>query len=314
MPDPVTHYVFGQQVLAQLPENVQKAVDKPVFGRALQGPDPWSTLGVLCRKNRQYARRGAQMHKTQTGQFLSVLTKQAKQDGALFSLLAGNICHYCLDRLAHPYIICKGGVQNGGHTRIERAIDSYYIRSVYGKKPWHFSIPRNVMSCKRYPESLRQGIDAAHREVYGWEETFDLLNQSLRDERQFYGLMQDPFGIVHLLLRLVSGGRTNYSLYSFFHRELDEKKTDYFNKSHNPWQHPFAPDTQSTDSFFDLFDRAKAEAAALIRAAYDWIFRGAESFPQYENSNYSTGLDCNDPRNLQEPRCQPLVYRGKYWN
>ncbi len=314
MPDPVTHFVFGQQVMAQLPEDIQKAVEQPVYQRALQGPDPWSCLGFFGGKRKQYARRGVEMHKSKTGLFLSVLTKQTRQEPALFSVLAGNICHYCLDRIAHPYIICKADIPNGGHTRLERAIDSYYIRSIYGKTPWHFSTPRQIMSCKQYPETLRHGLNAVYQEVYGWEDTFPLINQSLRDERLFYGLMQDPFGIVHMLLRLVSGGKTNYSLYSFFHREIHREKLDYLNEKHTPWQHPFDPSIQSTDSFFDLFNRAKAEAAELIRAAYEWIFQGGENLPIYENSNYSTGLDCDDPRNLQKPQCQPLVYSGKYWN
>lgn len=323
MPDPVTHFVFGHQVMAQLPEDIQKAVEKTVFQRALQGPDPWSTLGFFGGKAKQYARRGVAMHRAKTGQFLSALTHQAKEDKTLFSVLAGNICHYCLDRLTHPYIICKAGsfdgreetrAHIGGHTRLERAIDSYYIRTTYGKTPWHFSLPRNVMSCKQYPEALRQGLNAVYQAVCGWEDTFDLINQSLRDERRFYGLMQDPFGVVHMLLRVISGGKTNYSLYSFFHREIDREKLDYLNEEHNPWQHPFDPSIVSTDSFFDLFDRAKEEAAEMIRTAYDWIFQGGESLPAYENSNYSTGFDCDDPRNLRQPQCQPLVYRGKYWN
>lgn len=314
MPDPVTHYVFGQQVIAQLPEDIRKAVEMPVYQRALQGPDPWSTLGFYGGKAKQYARRGAIMHRSKTGLFLSALTRQAKQEPALFSVLAGAICHYCLDRLAHPYIICKAGVHGGGHTRLERAIDSYYIRSVYGKKPWHFSLPRQIMSCKRYPDSLRQGLNAACREVYGWEDIFPLINQSLRDERWFYGLMQDPFGLVHMLLRMIPGRKTNYSMYSFFHREIHREKLDYLNEERKPWQHPFDPSIVSTASFFDLFDQAKQEASEMIRVAYDWAFRNGENLPVYENSNYSTGFDCDDPRNLRKPLCQPLAYSGKYWN
>jgi len=289
-------------------------VEKPVFQRALQGPDPWSCLGFYGSRTKRYARRGLTMHSAKTGLFLSVLTHQAKQDKALFSVLAGAICHYCLDRLAHPYIICKGGTRDGGHTRLERAIDSYYIRSIYGKTPWRFSLPRRIMSCRQYPENLRHGLNAVYREVYGWEDTFDLINRSLRDERRFYGLMQDPFGIVHMLLRTVSGGKTNYSLYSFFHRDIDREKLDYLNEERKPWQHPFDPSIVSAASFFDLFDRAKDEAVELIREAYDWIFLDRESMPRFENSNYSTGFDCDDPRNLRSPLCQPLTYSGKYWN
>ena len=314
MPDPVTHYVFGQQVIAQLPGDIRKAMEMPVYQRAIQGPDPWSTLGFYGGKAKRYARRGVAMHRCKTGLFLLELTRRAKQEQALFSVLAGTICHYCLDRHAHPYIICRGGTRDGGHTRLERAIDSYYIRSTYGKKPWHFSLPRQIMSCRQYPKTLRHGLNAAYKTVYGWEDAFPLINQSLRDERWFYGLMQDPFGLVHMLLRLVSGGKTNYSMYSFFHRDIHRGKLDYLNEERKPWQHPFDPSIVSTASFFDLFDRAKQEAVEMIRVAYDWIFQGGESMPLFENSNYSTGFDCDDPRNLRQPQCQPLAYSGKYWN
>ena len=314
MPDPITHYVFGRQVIAGLPENIQKIVEESIYQRALQGPDPWSSLGFYGGKTKKYSRYGAQMHRFKTGEFLMVLTQQTKQFPELFPVLAGYVCHYCLDRIAHPYSICKGGTQNGGHTRLERAIDSYYARTVYGKKPWHFSLPRQIFSSKQHPESLQPGLNAVYREVYGWEDVFPLINQSLRDERLFYGLMQDPFGIIHWLLRLIPSNKTNYSMYSYFCRDIDGEKLDYLNNSHTPWQHPFDPSVQSTDSFLDLFDRAKDEAIALIQASYEWIFLGASAAPAFGNSNYSTGLDCDDPRSGAEPQCQPLAYSGKYWN
>ena len=325
MPDPVTHYIFGKQVLEQLPENIQKMVQKPIYQRALQGPDPWSTLGFFGGKAKQFSRRGGEMHHTKTGQFLNALMKQSKCEPALFSVLIGATCHYCLDRLTHPYIICKAGYFDGsertsacigGHTRLERAIDSYYIRTEYGKKPWFFSLPRNVLSCRQFPETLRRGLNTVYWEIYGWENAFPLINQCLRDERFFYGLMQDPFGIVHMLLRIISGGKTNYSVFSFFHREINSEKLDYFNETHAPWQHPYDPSVISTASFFDLFDQAQREAIDMIEKAFAWIIGDENTLPEniFGNSNYSTGFDCVDKRNANIPLCQPLLYSGKYWN
>jgi len=321
MPDPVTHYIFGRQVTSELPEEIRKLIELPVFDRALQGPDPWSTIGFYGGKHKQYARRSGIMHKSDTGLFLTALARQVKQDLSVptFSVLAGMICHYCLDKQAHPYIICKGGMydgtaqtraQSGGHVRLERAIDSYYIRHTYGKAPWHFSIPAQILSLRQYPESLRQPLDRVYRQVYGWEKVFDQINMSLRDERWFYGLMQDPFGIVHTLLRPVSGGKTNYCIYSFYHREIDGSKVDYMNLGHEPWRHPYDPSVVSRDSFFDLFEKAKQEALEMIRRICCWIYLDEPSPPEclFGNSNYSTGLDCDDPRNSAKPACEPLKF------
>lgn len=327
MPDPVTHHVFGRQVIALLPEQVRAAIELPVYDRSVQGPDPWSTIGFFGGKKKRYAKRSSIMHKQGTGLFLTALMQKVRQDMSVpsFSVLAGMICHYCLDRLAHPYIICKGGeydgteqtrAQSGGHVRLERAIDSYYIQHIYGKVPWHFPIPKRIMGLRKLPESLRPVLNDVYRQVYGWEDGFDLVNVSLRDERCFYALMQDPLGIVHMLLRPVSRGKTNYCVYSFYRRDVDSRRLDYLNEKHAPWRHPFDPTMVSTASFFDLFEQAKQDAVAMVKAAYDWVTGNQSALPEsiFGNDSYSTGFDCADPRNMNKPVCEPLIYGGKYWN
>lgn len=327
MPDPVTHYVFGRQVIALLPDRVCAEVELPVFDRSVQGPDPWATIGFLGGKKKRYAKRSSIMHKRDAGLFLTALLQKAGQDMTVptFSVLAGLICHYCLDRIAHPYIICKGGeydgteqtrAQSGGHVRLERAIDSYYIRQVFGKTPWRFPMHRHIMGLKKLPESLRPALDEVYQQVYGWENSFDLINSSLRNERQFYALMRDPLGIVHMLLRPLSRGKTNYCIYSFYRRDVDGSRLDYLNEKRMPWHHPFDPELVSTASFFDLFEQAKQDAVTMVLEAYKWIIGDWSGLPEriFGNDSYSTGFDCADPRNMNKPVCEPLIYGGKYWN
>lgn len=327
MPDSVTHHYFGWCVWSELETEIRQGIDAGVFERALQGPDPWSTIGFFGGDGKQFARRSGVMHKERTGLFLETLARESAAEPELptFSVLAGFICHYCLDRLAHPYITCKGGEYDGtpatnqfrgGHVRLERAIDSYIIRTHYGAVPWHFSIPRRILGLKRYPESLRRPLNRVFRRVYGWEDSFDLLNRAMKDEARFYALMQDPTGLVHYLLRMVSGGKTNYCMYSYYRRDADGEKLDYLNEGHRPWNHPFDPEIHSEESFFDLFERAKADAVKMIRGASDVVSGGknVDLSALFGNSSYATGFDCDDPRNGREPICQPLSYGGSYWN
>ena len=327
MPDPVTHYAFAHRVISELKADFCRQIHGPVFDRALQGPDPWSTIGFYGGGKKQYACRSGVMHKEHTGQFLSALAREAKAAPSpqLFSLLAGAICHYCLDRTTHPYIIAKGGDWDGtpatrhlrsGHVRLERAIDSHFIRQIWDKRPWRISIPRKIMGLRAYPEVLRQPLNRVVQSVYGWENAFDDLNAALRDERLFYGLMQDPLGLVHYLLRPISGGRTNFCLYSYYRREIDPAQLDYMNTSHTPWQHPFDSTLISTASFFDLLDRAEADARAMLQGVYAFVYEAAEVSltDLFENSNYSTGFPVDDPRNQAHPHYAPLSYGGTYWN
>ena len=322
MPDPFTHHHFGGEVLASLDEEIRQAMDVPLFHRALQGPDPWSTIGFYGGRAKQHARRSHIMHKQKTGAFLNALTHAAKEYPAapVFSVLAGVICHYCLDCKAHPYIIVKGGdydgtpatrPQRGGHVRLERAIDRYYLCRVFHKKPWRVPLCKILFQQKQFPESLRRPMDQVFSKVYGWENGFALFNRALRDERRFYTLMQDPLGVGHYLLRLVSGGRTDFSVYSYYQRKSDATPRDFLNEAHRPWFHPHDPTLVSSDSFLDLFAAAKEEAIAMIRGAYAVIRQGAPlTDTLFENRHYSTGFDCEDPRCDVQPVYEPLVYHN----
>lgn len=327
MPDSVTHHYFGHQVLERLPAEIRGKIDPGIYDRALQGPDPWSTIGFYGGGKKPLAVRSNVMHKTETGRFLVELSRMTAEypEAPVFSVLAGFLCHYCLDANAHPYIICKGGDYDGtpetvdhkgGHVRLERSIDSRYIRKGYGAVPWHFSIPRRIMGLKRFPEALREPLDRAMKEVYGWDGGFDDLNRAMRDERLFYGLMQDPLGLVHLLLRPLSRGKTNFCMYSYFRRDTDGEKLDYMNQKRQPWNHPNDPDLTSTDSFSDLYDRALEEAVEMICTAYHRIGRGEVDALAacFVNRSYSTGFDCADPRNQAQPKYEPLRYKDKYRN
>lgn len=326
MPDPVTHYVFGKRVVDALPLFVRKKIEQSIFERALQGPDPWSTSGFYGGKRKRYANRSSLMHREKCGEFLEELTRLVGQNAAPegFSLLAGFICHYALDCKTHPYIICKGGewdgtpateYMRGGHVRLERAIDCFFIRSEFGSIPWLFSIPGRVMRRSTFPECLRPVLDYAFLHVYGWQNGFDLFNKSLLDERLFYALMKDPLGVVHYLLRPLSKWKTNYCFYSYYKRDTDSNVIDYMNLSHGLWKHPFDEKLESCASFFELFNEATNDAVRMIWKAYLSVFHGqGTEMDMYGNHNYSTGFACADLRNTVTPRFQALIYNDKYWN
>ncbi len=322
MPDSFTHYTFGQHVLEKLPANIRQTIRTDVYDRALQGPDPLSCLGFYGGKRRSMHNRSGIMHGQKTGDFLLEIARVAQNEPspALFSFLAGFLCHYALDRTTHPYIICKSGEALGdadtmpyrsGHVRLERAIDSHYLRTHFNKAPCKTFFPRLIFKAKCYPEELREPLNRIFRTVYGWDNCFDTFNAALRDETFFYRIMQDPFGIVRFLLCPLRTKKTLYAMYSYYKREIDPAKVDYLNASHTSWRHPFIPEKQSNASFSDLFEQSLGDAVVMIDAAFRYIFLkesvGLETV--FENTNYSTGLDCDDPRNQSSPHCEPFLFR-----
>ena len=321
MPDPVTHHIFAKQVSQLLASEINDSLSLAVFTRGALGPDPWSTLGFYGGKNKKYSVRSSFMHKTKAGEFLVCLAKNVKVDStySAFSFLAGAVCHYCLDKTTHPYIICKGGYydgtketrsQQGGHALMERAIDSYFIRKTYNCKPWRFSLAREIMYLKTFPWELHSLIDKVYKDVYGWDNSFKLLNRALKNERLFYTLMQDPLGLFY---RVTGFFAKQYQVYSYYNKDIDSGLLDYMNLKNEEWQHPFDSSVTSRASFPELFDQAKKEAAKIITSLYNWIYKNEEIFLQnlLGNYNYSTGLDCDDARNDNKPECQPLNFNNK---
>lgn len=322
MPDIMTHYHFSRRVLEALPAPARAPLREDIMAYAALGPDPWYSIGFYGGKKKALSGRGDIMQKQKTGAFLLALADEARQSparDAMYSYLAGFLCHYCLDKTAHPYILCKSGdydesrpetlCYRGGHALLERAIDSHVIRRFYGKTPWKFPIVQTVLSLKKLPKELREGLDRAHEKVYGWPAVFDDLNRCLRDQKIFYRLMQDPHGIMDKLTPLADNGKSHldYRTLPYFHKDIDPALCDYLNEKKSPWAHPCDEGIVSRGSFWDLFDKALAEAAGLIALAHDYI-RGKD-VPLAQavgNASYETGFDCADPRNFGPRRYDSL--------
>lgn len=317
MPDIVTHYHFACRAREALAPELRALLNEPILSYAALGPDPWYSLGFYGGKGKALTHRGGDMQKTNTGAFLRALaeeTRQSEDKSHLFSYLAGFLCHYCLDKTTHPYILCKSGDYDedrpetlpyrGAHTRLERAIDSHIIRRHYKQTPWHFPIAKTVLALKKLPEDMRPALNRAHESVYGWPAVFDDLNRCLRDQKLFYRLMQDPLGIMDKLTPLVDNGKSHqdYRTLPYYRKDIDPGLCDYLNENKRPWAHPCDTRIVSHDSFPELFDKALAEVLSLIELA--WRYVRGEDLPLAEalgNASYETGFDCADPRN-QAPR------------
>ena len=100
MPDIVQHHAFGTEVREALAPEIRKYLAEQPYIFALYGPDPW----FMYRPVKPRQGRGRRMHTTRTGEFLRALALQAKTGTApreTFSYLAGFLCHYALDSVAH---------------------------------------------------------------------------------------------------------------------------------------------------------------------------------------------------------------------
>ena len=85
--------------------------------------------------------------------------------------------------------------------------------------------------------------------------------------RRVLRLMTDRSGLRRRwILRPVEAvsGRAHFA--SALLRPADTSDWDYANEAHRPWHNPDDPALTSTDSFFDLYELAAAEAEDMITA------------------------------------------------
>ena len=319
MPDIVTHYRLGAAALSLLSPELRAKIFRPIFDHATAGPDIWFSYRFWSGKRQEgKPERGNIMQHERTGEFLLCLARHAKESAAksqLFSYLAGFLCHYALDRAAHPYIIYRSGTydgtaatraQRGNHMWLEHALDRRALRQ-WGKSLWSSPIVFRILRLRKLPASMRAGLDAAYREVYGWENAWADLNRGAHDQRRFYLLAQDPCGLLDAVLRRVDSGKgRDLTAISYHGKEC--AGVDIANKAHAPWRHPNDPSLEFSESFDDLLERAARDAAAMIEAGWAYL-SGEASDPlasAFGNASYETGFDWRDPRNARKRECQPL--------
>ena len=122
MPASYTHYRFGCDVLAALPEALQAKLmpHRSLFDIGLHGPDIFCYTNPLVKN--PVARLGYAMHKhpgqSVFGRFLALYDGSAEA----FAYLAGFLCHFALDSLCHGYLTQMEAL-GMSHARLETQLD-----------------------------------------------------------------------------------------------------------------------------------------------------------------------------------------------
>jgi len=262
------------------------------------------------------------MHREKTGEFLLTLTKQcrnAPENHELFSYLAGFLCHYALDKTAHPYIVYRTGHYDGteetrkyrgNHTLLERAIDHVYLKE-WGKRLASMPITGKILRMKKIPKTISEELDTVYQTVYGWENASRDLTICAKDQRRFYLLVQDPTGLLNRIVGLVDNGKSLQEYFSLSYAGRDQGSLDILNRKKETWHHPCDPEIRSDESFAELFQKACGDAVRFILAAEAFLEDGtADPAAVYGSDSYETGLYWKDSRNIGQKIYDPLPLRG----
>lgn len=312
MPDVVLHAVFGRDVRALLPNQVRNTMEDIPYTFALFGPDVWFLYEPWKRREG----RGRRMHTTKPGAFLMALADRSRQSAhpeALFSYLAGFLCHYALDTTVHPYIVYKTEHESHfprGHMAFEHSLDILELRRAgrWGEK---HPVTRYYFPSIRLPDSLEADLDSVFEEIYGWKHCLRSLNHAWARFRLGYRILENPKGWFARLARITGSPVLKSLAYS----ESHYNGTDVENTSRTEWPHSHDDSIRSDADFRMLRSAAEDRAVEMINGAWDYIFTGKVDRSSLQaligNDSYLSGLPVDDPRNRNVASLLPPAKEAK---
>ena len=289
MPALVNHHLLGERVAPQLDASLLPDEESLLaFLLGCQGPDPFFfRFSTLPRTTAVLNQLGEDMHATRMSAFFDALRDACGHVPAADRALAqafslGMLCHYALDRVAHPFIFAKEYellradaelAQSPGqvHALLESELDVFML--------WH---ERSATCADRPPASIIAHtpridrvagavVSQAALVAYGTQVEPSAYGSSVADMKFIYQVIE-PAGsrrtrVIERLERTVRHGR--HSLLAGLSHEVSVREDcPAANLDHSEWADVWTGET-STDSFVDRFELAAAEYPGLAAAFLD---------------------------------------------
>lgn len=303
MPDLVTHVYFAKSVMKELPDEIAAAASRhpDAFALGSIGPDYLFALREMGDSLKRYP--NTLQYRNQYEVFVSIGRYLEKYpDPVMLSYALGFACHYAADRNVHPYVnalceeyVCSklpGGYVPMAHTLIEQAIDEYIVREKlgYGENSGDYNFGDELKSKRSVRKKIGRLYMGAIDDIMGIKLTeakaslsFEITRLSFAFTRNKNGKRKEFFDKLENKFNL----KKQFSARCrppFGYGEID-----YFNLERKPFRIVRNKEETSTATVFELFEKAKSEAATyyvpalfyaatrgipLDRARYDVNFEG----------------------------------------
>ena len=276
MADFVSHYLFGEQVLASCPTIVQLAAARrsAVFHWGLQGPDPLFfhklAFGSPLHK------LGNRMHSERTDQLFFALARAVNRmtgDSRAIaeSYFYGFLCHYVLDSTLHPYVYCRQQEcleadpkqsASAVHCQIESDIDYALYDAEYHAPVTEFHPGDYYQLSDEETAVLAVLLHYLLQVVYEVDVDTAALRQSFGEMLAVQNfLYSGNAAIMHgcrSLERLLRRGALLSS-----HLKGEAPAWNCLNLDHAPWHNLHRPDEIHTESVPELLEQAAKKAVSL---------------------------------------------------
>ncbi|MBR0461174.1 MAG: zinc dependent phospholipase C family protein [Erysipelotrichaceae bacterium] len=202
MPTTYTHWRFGDECIATLPQDLQDVINRnrEIFDFGVHGPDIFFYYN--CLKHNDVNQFGTDLHDTPFRDTLEKIRpryQNCDDKEAALSYLLGFCAHFTLDSYCHGYIDRKTEVSDLSHGKIESQYDRYLLElDGYDpvKKSVTFSLkPGNDVAhviWQIFPEHSEEVTRKALKDMLFY---LNLLKDSSRPKRWFLNTVMDAVGV-----------------------------------------------------------------------------------------------------------------------
>lgn len=225
-------------------------------------------------------------------------TLKGSQDYPLaLAYVAGHLCHWALDSLAHPYIFHKTGLIKGDtrydHFRMEAAIDTLVVKRVKNKKFREVPSYKFVELKPKERVVIAQVYQAIVKEVLGQRIELKKFVDAMKYTYHLNLLLFDKIGLRSKFVRPIEKYILKDEWVYTSHVVIPQVdlKHDVLNLKRQEWSHPCDPNLTYTSSFMDLFYQSTVRGNEALEALENDLEQGTHSLENFiDGRNYSTGL------------------------
>lgn len=312
MPAFATHYIFLDEMKNVIRDNADFAFDVKAAGIGTQGPDIfffhrlippftiYKTLAGLSGKL-HHAKPAALFEA-----FAQYLTFSPSKDVAK-SYIYGFILHYALDRNCHPYVYAFQAREEAetrhihplaAHNRVEHALDTYLLnKRLHVYPPSDFDPRLTFSSDEAVIEEVAHLLSFVTEQVVGKSVPEKEMARAVTDTVKVQNILADRKGNATRLahcLEIPTGPLTGYFKLSCSIKPKDLAFAEkYANINNEPWESTF-DGSRHTESFEQLFDKAKLDAGKLLDG-FEAVCKGeATGYQVTKNLSFDSGLEVTE--------------------
>lgn len=301
MPNVITHALQGREVVRGVSGGLEKIIQRnmQLFSMGTSGPDfffyynayPWMDQ----KKAKEVSNIGNKIHSSHINRFFSEVFTEVKnhQTQEKISYVCGLLCHWSLDKVAHPYIFYRSDdITPYEHRRFESHLD-YIMLTIVGKSISEFPSYQQVDHTDAMISVVSDVYCHAVNTVYGVLCDYRMVKKSFSHFKSIQRLLFDPTGKkLTFFYSLEKNILKKPHAFSSMIVPLQPDELDILNSKKKTWYHPCTK-TERNESFVELFNTSIAVGIEVCNLFYSYLKNDVsleDCLSFINNQSYETGL------------------------